>query len=825
MSYPQKKIPACPAIALAFILIGAAAQPLSAQSERIIQTPERGYVSIRPAERWEDGLMTGNGNMGAMVQGYPVDDTIVFSHAKLFLPWWPPIPPVETGSRLAELRKMIADGRYKEAADWYVALSKTQGYGEKRWTDPIIPAFDLRIVTGASGHIRRYGRTLDFATGVASVGWKDLEGVFVRRLFVSRADNVAVLLIQGPGPGKLDCRLWLSQRPSTPLTGGEDADYWKPGDKLKSGVGETVAAASGRWLTYRSRFRRTWPGGLQGYEGIAGIFAKGGTVEPDRDSLIVKGADEALVLVRISLLKDWEASQVETVRASLEQLAPAGYEALLAAHAKLHGGLFNRTRFDLGGGADHALPSEDLKAKSRIGALNKAWLEKTFDFSRYATISATGDWPPSLQGPWTGTWGAPWSGDYTHDANTYVSLSSMLSANMPELLHAFFRYMDEFMPDFRTNARVMFGARGIHVPSRMTTHGLDNHFDAAYPITFWTAAAGWMARFYHEYWLYTGDREFLAKRAVLFMKEAALFYEDFLYEGPDGKYVFNPSYMPEDPPEESTFSATMDLAVAKQLLAQLIEDCRALEIEKEGIRRWTAMLKKMPDYQLTPDGLVNEWLTPKIIDFKAGWELTAVMDRIPPDIAADPKLLAAFHRTFDRLLEGRRNSYRAAVLWNATLAQMASALRKAEAAYEILDWTANDYFTASLTTTHDPGQVFNIDVCGGLPDMVIRLLMQSEPGSIDLLPLLPAGWPKGRIEGVLARGRITVRSLAWEGKTVAVTLTSPKAQTLAIRLPAAVDRVSVKQGPGKVASDPKFPDAFRLDLPAGQDVTLEIALR
>jgi hypothetical protein len=283
--------------------------------------------------------------------------------------------------------------------------------------------------------------------------------------------------------------------------------------------------------------------------------------------------------------------------------------------------------------------------------------------------------------------------------------------------------------------------------------------------------------------------------------------------------------MPEDPPEDSTYNATMDLVVATQLLTQLIADCRALGIEKDGVRRWTAMLKKMPDYQLTPDGLVNEWLTPKIIDFKAGWELAAVMDRIPPVIAADPKLLAAFHKTFDRLLEGRRNSYRAAVLWNVTLAQMASTLRKAEAAYEILDWTVNDYFTASLTTTHDPGQVFNIDVCGGLPDMVIRLLMQSEPGSIDLLPLLPAGWPKGRIQGVLARGRITVRSLAWDGKMVTATLASDVPQAISVRLPGPIQTVSVKPDAGRASVDPKSRDGFRLTLPAGTDVTVEIGLK
>ena len=145
--------------------------------------------------------------------------------------------------------------------------------------------------------------------------------------------------------------------------------------------------------------------------------------------------------------------------------------------------------------------------------------------------------------------------------------------------------------------------------------------------------------------------------------------------------------------------------------------------------------------------------------------------------------------------------------------------------YELIDWTANEHFTPSLTTTHDPGQIFNIDVCGGLPDMVIRLLVQSEIGSIDLLPLLPAEWPKGRIEGALARGRVTLRSLAWDGKSVIATLASAAPQTVWVRMPGAIQSVSLKPGPGQAVIDPKANDRFSLPLPAGKDVTVEIALK
>ena len=73
-------------------------------------------------------------------------------------------------------------------------------------------------------------------------------------------------------------------------------------------------------------------------------------------------------------------------------------------------------------------------------------------------------------------------------------------------------------------------------------------------MTFWTAGAGWMAQFYYDYYLYTGDRAFLRDRALPFMKEAALFYEDFLIEGPDGKLLFSPTYSPENIPATVRFA-------------------------------------------------------------------------------------------------------------------------------------------------------------------------------------------------------------------------------------------------------------------------------
>ena len=59
----------------------------------------------------------------------------------------------------------------------------------------------------------------------------------------------------------------------------------------------------------------------------------------------------------------------------------------------------------------------------------------------------------------------------------------------------------------------------------------------------------WAAHFFYDYYLHTGDQKFLRERALPFMEQAALFFEDYLYEGPDGKFIFSPTQSPENWPE------------------------------------------------------------------------------------------------------------------------------------------------------------------------------------------------------------------------------------------------------------------------------------
>jgi hypothetical protein len=113
--------------------------------------PQRGFVSVTPAETWEQGLISGNGTIGANVLSRPLDETIIFTHERMYLPTGDLAPPPDTASRLFEMRQLIDRGMYQEAHRKGFEIS---GRKDFRYPDPFVPAFDMRIETTASGDVR-----------------------------------------------------------------------------------------------------------------------------------------------------------------------------------------------------------------------------------------------------------------------------------------------------------------------------------------------------------------------------------------------------------------------------------------------------------------------------------------------------------------------------------------------------------------------------------------------------------------------------------------------------------------------------------------------
>jgi len=145
-------------------------------------------------------MLCGNGSIGALVMGDPAKEAVIFSHEKMYLPQHKRLPAVDTGAHLDEIRQMLAQQRYQDAADDVVELSYREGYGEKRWTDNFFPLCQLTVEPRLSGSARDYACGVDYTTGVASVSFADEAVEFRRECFVSRANQTYFMRLSASAP-------------------------------------------------------------------------------------------------------------------------------------------------------------------------------------------------------------------------------------------------------------------------------------------------------------------------------------------------------------------------------------------------------------------------------------------------------------------------------------------------------------------------------------------------------------------------------------------------------------------------------------------------
>jgi len=771
-----------------------------ASGPKKLKVPERGFISSEAARTWEEGLISGNGTIGINILSRPLDETIIFSHERLFLPKGSPTVPPDNSHMLFEIRNLIDRGLYRQATELAFELSGQESF---MYPDPFVPAFDLNLKMEHEGKVRNYIRSVDFQTGVATVQWEDDRGVFERKMFVSRADGLAVLQISGPDSA-IDCELNIGPR--------------KPSDKLdartisrsyqvfEAHVSDIQSKAEDGAVSYSNSFTRAYPGSIHKLEGVAKVVKNDGQLKEERSSLRISGAGYVLILIDLDVLYDPGISKEDEMKRFMSGL-PSDFSELLKRHTAIHGEMFKRMKLDLGGGKDHSLTTEELIEKSTNENINMALLEKEFDAARYNIISCIGELPPTLQGVWGGTYVPGWASDFTHNGNVPSAIASLLMGNMPELMLAYTSYMESVVPYMEINAKHIFNSRGIILPSRSTTNAYNNALARGFAGGFWVAGAAWAAHFFYDYYLYTGDREFLAQHALPFMEKAALFFEDYLYEGPDGQYVFSPTQSPENTPgntnSQGTFNATMDVAVAKELLINTISASRELGVNQDKISMWEKMIEKMPPYMINEDGIIKEWLTPKLENNDAhrhSSQLYPLYDGIPSEISESPELQDAFKKSIiyklDKHWRGNRSGFMSFGL--VQLGQASTSLGEAELAYECLQHLVNRFWLNNLASMHNHRSLFNMDISGGMPAVIIKMLVESEPGTVKLIPALPSKFKSGSIEGVLCRGMIEIKSLKWNNNNIIVSLISDKDQNIRLEMPSDIKNISLKEGNSKI---------------------------
>ncbi|MFD0894182.1 glycoside hydrolase N-terminal domain-containing protein [Luteolibacter ambystomatis] len=761
--------------------------------------PRHGTVMIQPAKRWEDGLAAGNGTMGAMLYGHPEKDTLLVNHSKLWLPVGSREVLPNGGDILSEMRRIIGEKGYGEGQKFFLEKAREGGWGgELVWTDAFHPGFFVDIGQAQPGEVKDFARVEDFSAGETWVQWKNDDGAFERRMFVSRTDNTLVTTTTGP-KGKVSLTVRM-QKVNSPLI-------------------ESTVEHSTDWITCHNVYVK----GKGGYEGAIRVISEGGKRTSNGSSVTITGADSVTLLVRILPWRtplpesqawpndpknpDFTGPERKVARSTVQipgkaynpewmtalkadlQSMPTDYSTLFKPHTAAWSALFNRASIDLGGTAgERGLPSELLLDKAQQEKrLSPALLERMYDAGRYVFMCAAGpETPPNLFGIWTGTWKPAWSGDYTTDTNLQLDTELAYSANLAECMTGYYHLWDSYMPDLRRNAKSLYNCRGILIGSRSSNNGLALHWDKGWPGNLWTPGTSWMAHWYYDHFLYTGDREFLRSTAIPFMKDCALFWEDFLKgtEDNDGRRTFRPSYSAENGWGDNT---SQDIEITHELLTNLIEGCELLGIESEGVVRWKALLAKLPPLLINDQGQLKEWSNPKQGEKNNHRHLMHLYGAFESQQFSrdrDPKLFEAAKVALNNRVNASQEDATHGYMHTGLAAV---GLGMGDLAFSRIEEMAKRRsIYSNMVAAHFGGpRILCDDGNGATPEIVNRMFLQSRVGDLTLLPAVPKALPKGSLRGTRARGNIGVDELKWDlaAGTCEVTLSSTAKRELVVALP------------------------------------------
>ena len=785
--------------------------------------PQRGFCSLAPGG---EALLSGNGSVNIELRGDPYTEQIPFNHESIFAPRKKSLEAPKIANVFPQVRQMILDGKYHEAAmlgynEWRkYGVSRSGGFGGGR--------FSMLLESPKSTSVKNYLRTVDFESTEVKVYWTDENGDWVRRTLTSRPDNVVVQWLTAPGGKSLNVRIRMSEGGGG---GGRGAGGGQDFAGIRSRAGSQGAGSSAsntqkdlneKRLIFKGRLDPSVDN--RGFANVTRVVREGGSAHMDDDTLVVEKASSVMLLTRIEYFPEYSDDKVEAVIQSLDGLT-TDYPALLERARKVQSEMLNRVTVDFGGASKYGLSSEELLSDQRSSpGYSGAFLKTFFEMCRYWFIITTGKYRTLSA---------------LTNVNTNLQIAPMTIGYHREGEEAYFNWIESLVPDFRTNAKNIYGMRGAHYAIAPTKDsGVFSMFDYAdntgetWPHPYWLSAGGWVLRPFWDHYLVTGNLDFLRNRMVPLYKDLALFYEDFLtVTDKNGKYIFVPSFSPENNPGSlnpgcmAVINAVMDISVCREVLANLVESCELLGIETDNIPKWKTMLSKLPPYLLEPDGTLKEWAWADLGERYNHRHISQCYgawpgDEIDPD--RTPKLAKAAV-----IADRKRVHERLAAHSHCQRALIGARLKDNYMVdSELRQLLEQGFVGTTFICPHDPYANMRIpDAQGGIPAIMMEMLAYSRPGIIEVLPALPPSLIKGSINGMQLRTFARLDKLAWNmnKKTVDLTVTSVRKQDVTLIARYGIEEISISAG--VLATKPLTDKATcDLHLPEGKPVEIHLKI-
>jgi len=709
--------------------------------------------STHPSSEWKNGFPFGNGRIAGMVYG-DLDEYLALNHELLCRGLFADrevktVPP----ERLAEVRKLMMDGKYHEGtrlANKYLG-GDAGGFTGKTLLDSYQPAGELTI-SPMTEKSSTCSRTIEFDKALLHSEYICGKNHISRRCFAAFGTD-----------GKRGC-ICIEIHSDEPTDW--NISYKRPDDYSDTSIinGYVPPELCGCFLNV-STFdnKMSVSGKFKGnshFALIAEVRRCDGYISCDDGKLVISATTHAEIFINIGA-----GSKDVDVLAEASDIPDCSFDELLAIHTSVYGPMYSASDITIIPEREK-LPLETRLVRFRAGEEDPTLPLLWFNYAKYLLISSCGKLPPNLQGKWNAEINPPWQCNYTFDVNVEMCYWFAEAAALSNCTKALFDFCEKIVPHAREAAKKIYGCRGILFPCNTDLHGRATPVCFAFDV--WIGAAPWLAFQFWERWEYSRDMAFLEEHAYPFLKEIAEFYADYLVDV-NGTMQLIPSQSPEnrfggvevlDEPVSLCISSAMDIELCRITLSRAAEAAAILDRDLEERLTWEDLCRRLQPLKTGSHGQLLEWNEEFEEDEPGHRHFSPLIGLYPGGLINEkdtPELFAASKR----LLELRLSHGGGYTGWSRSWAACLFArLGDAGNAWLHLCELIKEFATDSLLDLHPP-RIFQIDGNFGGAAAVVEMLLRSESSGITLLPALPEAWRSGgSVRGLKAKSGFTL-SFSW----------------------------------------------------------------